>query len=68
MTCTTTKLTLFAISKAKWHIKQDTGKSIKNALCVLQYAKRAEGRKIKLVAYQLLSFAGLKVSGSQLVS
>jgi len=36
----TTKSTLFAVSKDKWHTKEDTGKSIKNALCVLRYAKR----------------------------
>ena len=33
------KLTLFAVSKDEWDIKKDTGKSIKNALYVLQYAK-----------------------------
>jgi len=32
----TTKLTLFAVSKDQWHTKEDTGKSIKNALCALR--------------------------------
>ena len=36
----TTKLTLFAVSKDEWDTKEDTGKSMKNALYVLQYAKR----------------------------
>ena len=30
----------FAVNKDKQDIKEDTGKSIKNALHVLQYAKR----------------------------
>ena len=34
------KSTLFAVSKAEWDIKEDTGKSMKNALYVLRYAKR----------------------------
>ena len=37
--CATTKLTLFAVSKDEWDTKEDTGKSMKNALYVLQYAK-----------------------------
>jgi len=36
----TTKLILFAVSKDEWHTKEDTGKSIKNTLYALQYAKR----------------------------
>jgi len=36
----TTKLTLFTVSKDEWNIKEDTGKSLKNVLDVLQYAKR----------------------------
>ena len=36
----TTKLTLFAVSKDQWDTKEDTGKSMKNALYVLQHAKR----------------------------
>ena len=38
--CATTKLTLFAVSKDEWDAKEDTGKSMKNAFYVLQYAKR----------------------------
>ena len=38
--CATTKLTLFAVSKDEWDTKEDTGKSMKNALYVLRYAKR----------------------------
>ena len=38
--CTTTKLTLFAVSKDEWDTMEDTGKSMKNALYVLRYAKR----------------------------
>ena len=36
----TTKSTLFAVSKDEWETKEDTGKSMKNALYVLRYAKR----------------------------
>ena len=36
----TTKLTLFAVSKDEWDTKEDTGKSMENALYILQYAKR----------------------------
>ena len=32
--------TLFAVSKDEWDTKEDTGKSMKNALYVLQYAKK----------------------------
>ena len=32
--------TLFAVSKDEWDTKEDTGKSMKNALYVLRYAKR----------------------------
>jgi len=31
---------LFTVSKNEWNTKEDTGKSLKNALDVLQYAKR----------------------------
>ena len=40
----TVKLTPFDISKDKWDIKEDTGKSMKNALYVLLYAKRHVSR------------------------
>jgi len=36
----TTKLMLFAVSKDGWNTKEDTGKSLKNTLYILQYAKR----------------------------
>ena len=38
--CATDKLTPFAVSKDEWDTKEDTGKSMKNALYVLRYAKR----------------------------
>jgi len=38
--CATTKLTLFTVSKDEWNTKEDTGKSWKNVLHVLQCAKR----------------------------
>ena len=37
---TTAKLTPFAVRKDAWERKEDTGKSMKNALYVLRYAKR----------------------------
>ena len=36
----TTISTLFAVSKDEWDTKEDTGKSMKNTLYVLRYAKR----------------------------
>jgi len=36
----TTKSMLFTVSKDKWNTKEDTGKSLKNALHILWYAKR----------------------------
>jgi len=36
----TTKPMLFTDSKDEWNTKEDTGKSIKNALDILRYAKR----------------------------
>ena len=38
--CAIAKLTLFNVGKDKWDTKEDTDKSMKNALYVLQYAKR----------------------------
>ena len=38
--CTTAKSIPFAVSKDEWDTKEDTGKSMKNALYVLQYAKK----------------------------
>ena len=40
--CATTKLTLFTITKDEWNTKEDAGKSMKNALYVLWYAKWLE--------------------------
>ena len=40
ISCATTKLTLFSVSKDEWDTKEDTGKSMKNALYVQRYAKR----------------------------
>jgi len=33
------KSTLFTVSKDKWDTKEDTGRSVKNALYVQQYGK-----------------------------
>ena len=38
--CATAKSTPFTVSKDEWDTKEDTGKSMKNALYVLRYAKR----------------------------
>ena len=35
-----TKLTLFAVNKDEWNTKEESGKSMENALYVLRYAKR----------------------------
>ena len=56
-----TKSTLFTVSKDEWDTKEDTGKSMKNALYILRYAKgtcRAEvtsnSEKIKPVALAVI--------------
>ena len=36
----TAKSTLFAVSKDEWDTKEDTSKSMKNALYILRYVKR----------------------------
>jgi len=38
--CATTKLMLFTVSKDEWNTMEDSGKSLKNVLDVLWYAKR----------------------------
>jgi len=38
--CATTKLIPFMVSKDEWNTKEDTGKSLENAMHVLRYAKR----------------------------
>jgi len=38
--CATTKLMFFTVSKDEWNTKEDTGKSLKNALDILWYTKR----------------------------
>ena len=65
----TAKSILFIVSKDEWDTNEDTGKSMKNALYVLQYAKRPKGtcraeamsnnEKIKPVA---LAFIKLRLS------
>jgi len=40
LSCATTRLTLFTVSKDEWNTKEDTGKSMKNALHILWYTKR----------------------------
>jgi len=48
-----TKLTLFTVSKDEWNTKEGTGKSLKNALHVLRYAKRhLSGWTVKKSSWQ----------------
>ena len=48
--CATAKLTLFAISKYEWDTKEDTGKSMKNALYILRYAKGTSPAETMLIS------------------
>ena len=54
----TAKSTLFAVSKDEWDTKEDTGKSMKNALYILRYAKRhlsgQSNEKVKPVALAVI--------------
>ena len=73
----TTKLTPFTVSKDEWNTKEDTGKSLKNTLTVLRYAKgtsRAEttsnSENIKPVALAIIELRrseGISQSVSQSV-
>jgi len=56
----------FAVSKDEWNTKEDTGKSMKNALYVLQYAQRHPFAWSNVEQWKNLSLY-LKVSGRQLV-
>jgi len=38
--CATAKSTLFTVSEDEWDTKEDTGRSMKNALYIQWYAKR----------------------------
>ena len=38
--CANAKSTLFAVSKDEWDTKEDTGRSMKNVVYVLRFAKR----------------------------
>ena len=38
--CAIAKSTLLAVTKDEWDTKEDTGKSMKNALYILRYVKR----------------------------
>ena len=38
--CATIKLTLFTVSEDEWNTKEDTGKSLKDALHILRHIKR----------------------------
>ena len=54
--CAVTKLTLFAASKDEWDTKENTGKSIKNALyvqlrCAQRYQVMPNSEKIKYVDF-----------------
>ena len=71
----TTKSKLFAVSDDEWDTKEDTGKSMKNALYILRYAKgtsqaeaTSNSEKTKPIALALLSYACLKTSVSQSVT
>ena len=74
--CVIAKSTLFAVSKDEWDTKEDTGKSMKNALYILQYAKRhlyaeamLNSEKIKPVAVIKLCLSeGTSQAVSQSVS
>ena len=71
----TTKLTLYTVSKDEWDTKEYTGKSMKNALYVLLYAKRhcqaeatSNSEKIKPIALaviELRSSEGIRQSVSR---
>jgi len=55
----TTKSTLLVVSKDEWDTMKDTGKSMKNALYVLQYGKRhlqatSNSEKIKPIALAIV--------------
>jgi len=60
----TTKSMLFTASKDEWNTKEDTGKSLKYTLHVLQYAKKAPLRlkRRRTVKNQARSFSRYRVA------
>ena len=77
--CAITRSMLFFVSKDEWNTKEDTGKSMKNALYILWHAKEAplglkQCQTVKkwsqYIPLPLLSYAskGIKQAGRQLVS
>ena len=62
----TTKLMLSTVSKDEWNKKEGTGKPLKNALDVPKGTSRAEAMSNS--ENQADSYAGMKASGSSLVS
>ena len=54
----------FPVSKDEWDTKEDTGGSMKNALYVLRYAKRAPvgPKRRRTVKNQALSFSHYRVT------
>jgi len=70
----TTKSTLFAVTEDEWDTKEDIGKSMKNALYILRYAKStswakvtSNNEKIKCVALVIVELRwseGIREEGS----
>ena len=64
-----TKSILFTVSKDEWDTKEDTGKSVKNALYVPKGTSRAEAmssnEKLKPVALAVIELHLISQSGSQ---
>ena len=51
---TIAKLMPFAVSQDEWDTKEDTGKSMKNALHILRYAAMSNSEKIKPVSLAVI--------------
>ena len=64
----TAKLMLFTVSKDEWDTKEDTSKSMKNALYVLWYAKRHLRGQSNIEQQKKIKPVALAVSISQSVS
>ena len=71
--CATTKSMLCTVSKDEWNTKEGTGKSLKNTVHVLWYAKRGtswaevtlNSKSIALAVIELCLTEGISQVGSQ---
>ena len=61
----TTKSTLLTVSKDEWNTKENTGKSLKNALHILQYAKKRLKQRQKTKKFKPVALTSIELWWSE---